>query len=424
MSGGGIPLTARRLLTARFWRSIAQGTLVVDLALYLDALHWSGVAIGAVLGVAGIAGAVFGVGIGLASDRSGRKGFLMAYEALCCVCGIMAFSTSRTAPLAAAIVLAGFGRGANGAAGPVAPAEDAWLAGSLEPMARGFVFSLKSALGFGGMALGAMAAMLPALWTTTLGPADRYRPIFLIVVLGNAANLLILARTPERCQEQAPAVDPETRQAPETSRARENQFLLRLVALNVFNGLAAGLTTPLISYWFEQRFHIGPVLIAPVMAATYLAVALAALCNGGLTRHSGLVNIVLWGRSGGLVLLLLFPLMPIYGLAALLHVLRSALNLGTIGARQALVVSAVHDKRRGLASSLNTFSGRIPQSIGPVIAGSFIGAGQFAMPFYLAAVFQGAYVFLFGKLFRQVEHGMKQAKSSEPGANESGLLPG
>ena len=38
--------TARRLLAARFWRSLAQGALVVDLALYLNALGWSGAAIG------------------------------------------------------------------------------------------------------------------------------------------------------------------------------------------------------------------------------------------------------------------------------------------------------------------------------------------------------------------------------------------
>ncbi len=399
--------TARRLLTARFWRSIAQGTLVVDLALYLNALHWSGTAIGAVLGVAGIAGAAFGVAIGLVSDRFGRKPFLLAYEALCCLCGLVAFATSQTALLAAAIMLAGFGRGANGAAGPVSPAEDAWLAENVEPLARGFVFSLKSAIGFTGMAIGALAAMLPAMWTT-LGPAGSYRPIFLIVILGNAVNIYILMGTPEQKHAPARIVDPAPPKSPEETRARENQFLLRLVALNAFNGLAVGLTTPLMSYWFAERFHIGPLLIAPVMAATFLAVAVAALFSGGLTRRVGLVNVMVWGRGGGLALLVLFPLMPVYALAALLHIMRSALNLGTIGARQALVVSAVHDHRRGLASSLNTFSGRIPQSLGPVVAGSLIGAGQLVMPFYLAAVFQGAYLFLFGRLFRQIEHSMQQ----------------
>lgn len=387
---------------------------MVDLALYLSALGWSGTAIGGVLSGAGIAGAAFGLGIGLASDRFGRKSFLLAYEALCCLCGLVGFFTSNTVLLSAAIVLAGFGRGANGAAGPCAPAEDAWLAETVEPRARGIVFSLKSAIGFTGMAVGAMAAVLPALWNTSLGPAGSYRPIFLIVVLGNTANLAILGIIPEQKRAPARRVDNARPKVPEEPRSRENQFLRRLVVLNAFNGLAVGLTSPLMSYWFAQRFQVGPVLIAPVMAVTFLAVAAAALFSGGLTRRAGLVNVIVWGRGGGLVLLVLLPLMPVYALAALLHVLRSALNLGTMGARQALVVSAVRDKRRGLASSLNTFSGRIPQSLGPTLAGSLIGAGWFVTPFYLAAVFQGTYLFLFGRLFRQIERGMKTEAIPSP----------
>ncbi len=381
--------TARRLLIARFWRSIAQGTLVVDLALYLHALGWPGAAIGGVLSGAGLIGAVLGLMVGVSSDRLGRKPFLLVYEALCCLCGLLAFSTSRTTPLTAAILLAGFGRGANGAAGPFAPAEQAWLAESVESGTRGMAFSLNSALGFAGMAVGAMLAILPTLWKTSLGAADSYQPLFLIVVAGNLANLIVLWRTEEfrgpRGQPDNGASNTMTRE----TRLHENQFLRRLIGLNLFNGMAVGLTGPVMSYWFARRFHVGPTLIAPVMSATFLVTAAAALFSGGLTRRSGLVNVVLWGRGGGLALLVLLPLMPVYKLAALLHVLRSAFNRGTIGARQALVVSAVQDARRGLATSLNTFSAQIPQAVGPAIAGSLIGAGWLALPFYLAAGFQG-----------------------------------
>ncbi len=399
--------TARCILAARFGRSIAQGILVVDLALYLSALHWSGTAIGGVLSGAGIAGAALGLAIGFVTDRFGRKQFLLAYEVLCCVCGLVAFFTTNTALLTVAIILAGFGRGANGAAGPFAPAEDAWLAETVEPNARGVVYSLKSAIGFTGMAMGALMAMCPALWTTTLGPAGSYRPLFLIVVLGNAANVWILWRTPNQEQTSGRKADKRPSQPPQEIHGRENRFLRRLMALNILNGFAVGLMGPLMSYWFEQRFHVGPVLIAPVMAATFVGVAVIALFSGGLARRVGLVNVFVWARGSGLVMLILLPIMPIYALAALLHVLRTSLNSGTIGVRQALVISSVHDKRRGLASSLNTFSGRLPQSIGPTIAGSLIGAGWFMTPFFLAAIFQGAYLVLFGKLFRQVEHNMK-----------------
>ncbi len=38
-----LALISRRLLSARFWRSISQGALVVDLSLFLHALGWQGV---------------------------------------------------------------------------------------------------------------------------------------------------------------------------------------------------------------------------------------------------------------------------------------------------------------------------------------------------------------------------------------------
>lgn len=61
--------TARRLLLARTLRSIGQGALAVDFALYLHALHWSGFAIGLVLGGGGLFGAGLSLLVGLSSDR-------------------------------------------------------------------------------------------------------------------------------------------------------------------------------------------------------------------------------------------------------------------------------------------------------------------------------------------------------------------
>lgn len=386
----------------------------MDLALYLRALHWSGTAIGGVLSGAGLTGAAFGLLIGVASDRFGRKPFLLVYEALCCACGTVAFFTSQTALLSGAILLAGFGRGANGAAGPFAPAEQAWLAETVEPGARGFVFSLNSALGFVGMAMGAAMAILPPIWKSSLGSAGSYRPLFLIVVAGNLANLIVLYRASERRRTPMRPTDETAAEPARRTRQIENRFLRRLFVLNAFNGLAVGLTGPLMSYWFARRFHVGPTLIAPVMAVTFLVTAAAALFSGGLTRRSGMVNVVLWGRGGGLALLLLLPLMPVYKLAALLHVMRSALNRGTIGARQALVVSAVQEERRGLASSLNRFSAQIPQAVGPTIAGSLMGAGWLVLPFYLAAGFQGIYLLLYAPLFNPVEQAMNGAGQNQP----------
>lgn len=391
----------RRLLALRFWRSISQGTLVVDLALFLHALGWSGAFIGLVLSAGGLSGAALNLMVGVTSDRLRRKPFLIAYELLTCVCAVLVMWTSDPVLLAVGIVLAGFGRGANGAAGVFAPAEQAWLAEAVSAESRGMVYSLNSAIGFGGMALGALVAALPPLLIPFLGPVDCFRPLFGLVLLGNCVNLFLLAGTPE-AYHRHPAVDrdPPPR-APE--RHLENGFLWRLVGLNAFNGFAVGLTGPLMAYWFARRFMVGPSQIGPVLAATFVVTGLGALFFGTLTRRLGLVRAVVWGRSGGVLLMFMLPFMPFYSLASCIYILRSALNRGTAGARQALVISAVAEERRGLASSLNALSMQVPRSLGPALAGALIGSGRFALPFLIAGALQGIYVALYGRVFGRLE---------------------
>ena len=53
----GLHPTTKQLLATRALRSVGQGTLVVDFALYLHALQWSAVAIGLLLSASGIFGA-------------------------------------------------------------------------------------------------------------------------------------------------------------------------------------------------------------------------------------------------------------------------------------------------------------------------------------------------------------------------------
>ncbi len=411
--------TARRLLAARFWRSIAQGALAVDLALYLHALGWTGTAIGAVLSGAGLTGAALNLVIGVTSDRLRRKLFLLAYEGVTCVCAIIALLTTQTVILSVVIVLAGFGRGASGAAGPFSPAEQAWLAEVVESARRGLVYSLNMTLGFSGMAGGALAAALPALWRHSLGLAGSYRPLFGIVLLGNVINFTLLLGAKESRRTRAISkAKRETSSALASIRKKENRFLRDLMGLNALNGLAVGLIGPLMAYWFQQRFHVGPESIAPVMALAFMVTAGAALYAGRLTRRAGLVRVVVWGRTGGFLALLLLPLMPIYWLAAAIHILRSALNRGTVGARQALVVSAVRDERRGLATSLNALSGQVPQSIGPVIAGAFIGGGWFVAPFFMAAALQSLYVLFYQRIFGpQEEEIMKSTAPNDAGGS-------
>ena len=407
--------TTRRLLLARTLRSIGQGALVVDFALYLHALHWSGFAIGVALSSSGLFGAALSLLVGLSSDRLRRKPFLLSYEVLSLASSMAALLTSEPLILTSAAIAGGFGRGAMGAAGPFSPAEQAWLAEEVIPEQRGWVYSLNASMGFFGMGFGAILAVLPSLWNRWLTGALAYRPLFGLAALAATANLVLLTQAHEGYRGPMQTQDPKGQQREAQIRGQENRLLVRLVLINAFNGLAIGLTGPLISYWFALRFHIGPAAIAPLMAATFVITGVSSLFTGWLTGRFGIVQSVVWERVIGIGLLVLLPIMPTYWLASLVYLLRTVFYRGTAGAQQALTVGLVRDKRRGLATSLNAVSLQLPRSVGPGIAGYMLDVGQFSLPFYAAALLQSIYLIWYRNTFHDYEpprKGMEHLKES------------
>ena len=395
--------TTKRLLLARGLRSLGQGLLVVDFALYLHALNWTPVAIGLTFTSSSLFGALLSLLVGTSSDRLRRKPFLLIYEAIVLTCGIAAVVSAQPLILAGAAIVGGFGRGAGGAAGPFSPAEQAWLADEVPAKLRGRVYSLNTALGFFGMSLGAVAASLPALWTNSLPGALAFRPLFALVGLAAVVCLVLLGGAGETYHQGAPAVNLEQRQREGCMRSQENRILMKLVLINSFNGFAIGLTGPLMSYWFALRFQVGPEAIAPVMGATFFVTGLISLFTAKLSERIGIVSSVVWERLIGLVFLFLLPMMPHFGFAALLYLLRSAFSRGATGAQQALIVGLVSEDRRGLATSLNAVAMQLPRSVGPSVAGYLLSLGQFGLPFYAATGLQGVYLILYRRFFRGYE---------------------
>lgn len=400
--------TTKRLILARAFRSVGQGALAVDMALYLKDLGWDSFHIGLVLSIAGIFGALLSLGVGITSDKIRRKPFLIIYEILVFICSVTAFLSTQNLVLSVAIIVAGFGRGANGAAGPFSPVEQAWLAEEVPAARRGHVYSLNTAFGFFGMGLGALLGMMPELltswhWEGKTQPvihASSYQPLFIIAAVASIVNVSLILKAREKYAGRRRNKAFKENNREKLIKKQENKMLTGLIILNSFNGLAVGFTGPLISYWFAIRFGVGPASIAPIMAVAFFVTGISSVLTGSLSDRIGIVKSVVRARFLGLLLLILLPVIPVFWLASLVYILRSALNRGSVGARQALTVSLVRDERRGLATSLNAVSMQLPQSVGPSIAGLLFKAGQLVLPFYIGALCQGVYLVMYGLFFR------------------------
>lgn len=404
-------------MATRFLRSIGQGALVVDFILYLEALRWNAVTIGALLTGAGLGGTALMLGSGTLSDCFGRRPFLLGYQVATVIGSLAVVLDPRSLTLVLAAVLLGFGRGANGAAGPFGPVEQAWLAQSVPPAERGQVFSLNGALGFWGMGIGAwLGALVP--WIGHLLPgAAAYRPLFALSLVIAVINLLQVAslRGADLVRRASPAAAPALG-APEQRlpaepvheeeaqvRRRENVAMALLTAVNSVNALGIGLFGPLLPYWLSVRYGAGTAAISSTYAIALILTGVSSVMVGEMTTRIGIVRSVVWVRLVGVGLLAAMPLMPTYGWAAAIYVVRSIFNRGSAGARQAFGVSLVRDERKGLASSLNGLSMRLPSALGPAVAGWLMEGGSLDLPFYCAAALQLAYVVLFGTVLGRYE---------------------
>ena len=397
-----LPLTARLLIACRVGRSIGQGALVTDFALYLGALHWDAVQMGEMWMGGLIAGAALTMAAGPLSDSVGRKPFLIGYEIVQLLAAGVALATAQPAWLVFAAVTGAYGRGANGAAGPFGPVEQAWLSDCIPEGIFGSVYSLNAAAGFGGMALGSVLAALPPVWNGLLPGPLRYRPLFLLVLLGSLLSLVLLTRMRETRGKASPAAPP-SRAEPAQQRPGAHRMLAKLVGINSLNGLAIGVIGPFMAFWFHLRYGEGPAAIGPVLALGFVLASFASVWTGWLTRRLGTTEAVVAMRLVGLVLLVAMPFMPSFALAAACYVLRAAFNRGTAGARQAVGLMLGGRDRRGFAASLNAISMQIPRALGPILGGWLLDAEMLAAPMLLAAGLQAVYLVLYGVTFRRIE---------------------
>jgi MFS family permease len=404
----------RLLVVVRGLRSVSQGALVVDFALYLRALHWSGAGIGAVLTASMVVGIALTALLGPLSDRVGCKRLLLGFEAGRVLAALAALSSGAPSLLVPAAFLGQYGRGGNGTAGPFAAVEQAWLAHLMPREKWVSLYSLNSAAGLVGQAAGALLAVVPAWLSPWLPGALAFRPLFGLALITSLIAGALISQVPEvaRPPRRATVVTPARAEHQAVCR-QENRLLLRLALGNLIQGVGLGLSGPMIAYWFAVSFGQGPKLIGPVMAGGFLLSGAASVIAGRLAQRHGIVPVVVGMQLVGVGLVAVLPLVPVLSMAAGVQIARSLFNRGTDGVRQALSSGLVRSERRGFAASLNSVSVSVPRALGPLFAGMLFDAGWLAMPFLIAAGFQAAYLWLYAASF--TKHDRESRRSAAVG---------
>ncbi len=358
----------------------------VLLAVYLSALGFSPVQIGAIVTATLLGSAALTLAVGLVADRWTTRGVLLGASALMLATGIGFATFSEFWPLLV-IAFAGTLNPTSGDVSVFLPTEQAALASSVAPLERTALFARYN---LGGALLGAVGALVsgaPALAAEALGVAlvDTLRAGFVLygaVAIAIAGVYLGLPR-----QRGAAAL---ARPGPPLEHSRRT--VLRLAALFSLDSFGGGFVVQsLLVLWLFQRFDLGPALAGAVFFLTGLLAAFSQLLSPRLAQRIGLIRTMVYTHLPANAFLIAAAFMPDATTAIACLLARAALSQMDVPARQAYVMAVVPAEERAAAASVTNVPRSLATAIAPLLAGALLAQSSFGWPLVIAGALKIVY---------------------------------
>ena len=406
----------RIIVSARVLMSSARALAAIAAPIYLAEEGFSAVALGALFLVVGLSSAVLSVSVGLLSDRTSRRPFMVAVPLLAAAAAAV-FAFGRSAGiLVAAAAIGSFGRGAgagSGTAGPYQPAEAALILEVVPARRRNDAFGR---LAFGS-AVGAVLGSLLALTAPSAGlrgaaALSGYRPLFLVGGgLATAAGLIALwLREPPR-------------RVPSDGRPRRTRFpwrslplLAKLWTVNTVNGVALGMFGPFITYWLYRRYAAGAAEIGLLFAVINVISAVSTLAAAEMARRFGLVRTVATVRAVQAVLLVPMVLAPSFALAGGVYLVRMMVQRIGMPLRQSYAVAMADPEERASVAALSQTPGQMAMSASSLLSGWLLESVSLELPFEIAGGLQFLTAVIFWLFFRRLPPGEERVVVTVEGA--------
>jgi MFS family permease len=374
------------LLVSMLLATVPAGYLQVVLPLYLNRAGLEPSLIGLLYSLSGLVTAGLVVFSGALADRFGRRRFLIAGTALPIVSYVIFASTSDPPWLVAASVLGGVGL-ANGAAGAMTIASfDAMLAEHTSPSHRTTVFSWAQALWSLALGLGAVCAGLPEWLRQThpeWGDLGVYRPPFVgVIVLAVIATLILLPLAESATE----ARNATARSVSWLPRRSVGVIARYAVALGLF-GRGLGVAVQLMPLWLALRFGVDEAALGPWFgAAQVLSLSSVFLAPWFERRIGGPMAVLVVHVVGGVCLIAIALVLPVFEVAAIALVVRSVLANIAWPLQQSLLMTSVVPEERATAAGVGFAVWGLANAVGPALAGIMLQNGSLALPLLLGSV--------------------------------------
>ncbi len=386
----------RVLIFTRTVRSLSDGFVSVLLASYLAALGFSGVRVGAVVTATLLGTALLTLGVGLLTDRLGRRRVLTTGAVLAVATGIAFASSSAFVPV---LLIAMIGT-LNPTAGDVSvflPVEQAMLPDTVVAAERTRLFARYNLAGVLASATGALLAGLPALMHRLFGwdLLPLMRGMFFVYAALALVNLAAYRRLSSHVE-----LHSEATSAP---LHRSRGVVFRLSALFALDAFAGGFVVQsILALWLFERYGLSVGAAAVIFFVAGVCTAFSFLFAARVARRFGLINTMVFTHLPSNVLLILVAFMPNVWLAVAMLLARQSLSQMDVPTRQSYTMAVVDPDERAAAASFTGVARSLSSAGSPIISGALLGMATFGWPLVIAGALKCVYDVVLLAQFRTV----------------------
>ena len=388
-----VPTKVKLLIYSQVLNNFAFGYFLIYITAYLvESNVFDAYQVGVLLGLETLVVIIAGIPVGILSDRTGRKKFLIFGNAVIPAVLLIVSSTYDFDWFLLAAVLLGLAESSSLGSWNAIIADQTHLGNRDSAFSLSFVVS--NLFLSGGFAI---PLALPALQEAFgLAAAQVHSGLFFwFGIFSIPVPLLIWVLL--RGFHEAP------RNLQEPEHPGELKLLVKFSAMNGIIGLGAGLIIPLLGSWFFYKFAVPDTYSGPFIALSNITIAFAAVASPRLSKRYGLFNSKLITAGSSTLFMFGMAFVPTVAVAGAVYLVRASLMNMASPLMDSYLMGIVHSGRRGLGSAIAAIVWRLPNSVTTVVGGFLLYTGYVAgnhflydLPWILAA---GLYVVGIGLLY-------------------------
>jgi predicted MFS family arabinose efflux permease len=395
---GVLTRDGRLLFATRIARLFGYGFLSVVLVLYLVAIGFDALQVGALLTLTLVGDAAISLWLTTHADRIGRRRVLIAGAALMVLAGVV-FLLSRDLWVLVLAATIGVISPSGNEVGPFLAVEQAALSQTVADRQR----TRASAGTTPACSSPPRAVRSRRAWSARASSAGQAR----LRATGRHLRLRDRRRRAGGAVRDACAGhrggDP--RDAPIATRLglhRSQRVVARLAALFSLDAFAGGFVIQsIVSYWFATRFGMSVGALGALFFAANIMAGISALLAARVAARIGLVNTMVFTHLPSNVLLILVPFMPTAPLAVALLLARFSISQMDVPTRQSYTMAVVDPDERSAAAGVTGIARSVGAAVSPSLATPLVEmAGLAALPFVIAGSLKVVYDLLLFRSFR------------------------